>query len=42
MKYIVKYSTNDGGYREASRALAEMRAARRELNSLRRKTLVKA
>ncbi len=35
MKYVVKYS--NGGTREARRALAELRAARRELSAERRK-----
>jgi hypothetical protein len=37
MRYVVKNSIANGGYREASRALAELRAARRELNAERRK-----
>jgi hypothetical protein len=37
MRYVVRNSTANGGYREASRALAELRAARRELNAERRK-----
>ena len=35
MRYIVKYSVEDGGYREAARQLAELRAARRELKAAR-------
>lgn len=37
MKYVVKAKTEDGGYLEASRLLAELRAARRELKAERRK-----
>lgn len=37
MKYIIKYSTEDGGYLEASRMLADLRSARRELKAERRK-----
>lgn len=37
MKYVIKNSINEGGYREASRLLAELRAARRELAAERRK-----
>lgn len=41
MKYTVKYTIENGGYREAARALAELRAARRELNAERRKITAK-
>lgn len=37
MKYVVKCPAKKGNYNEAARALAEMRAARRELNAERRK-----
>jgi hypothetical protein len=36
MKYVVKYSGAEGGYREAVRQLAALRAARRELQAARR------
>lgn len=36
MKYVVKYSGAEGGYREAARRMAELRAARRELRAARR------
>lgn len=37
MKYIIKYSIEEGGYCEARRLLAELRTARRELAAARRK-----
>jgi len=36
MKYVVKYSGAESGYREAVRQLAELKAARRELRAARR------
>ncbi len=37
MKYVAKCSIEDGGYLSASRALAELRTARRELQAARRR-----
>lgn len=36
MKYVVKYSGEEGGYREAVRQMAALRTARRELRAARR------
>lgn len=42
MKYVVKCNVEEGGYREAAKLLKELRAARRELNSERRRMRCKA
>lgn len=42
MKYVVKYGTEDDGYREAARLMVELRIARAELNIERRRMRCKA